>query len=126
MVVTYEDGTEAYPGVVFDEGFRVMTANKPIASLQFYIPSTEPEGAYIKLKNLQFEIGSEATAYEPYCGETFTPNPDGSVSGVTSVYPTMTLTTDKSNVTIDCEYNRDTNVVIQDILSAIQFLGEML
>lgn len=102
--------------------------------------------AGVTFDNVQFkpqlERGSVATEYAPYvapeditltrCGKNildsadFTPNPDGSVSGVTSVSPNMTLATNKANVNIDCEYNRDTNVVIQNILAAIQVLGEML
>ena len=45
-------------------------------------------------------------------GETvaeYTPNADGTVDGVKSLYPTTILSTDTDGVTIECEYNRDIN-----------------
>ena len=45
-------------------------------------------------------------------GETvaeYTPNADGTVDGVKSLYPTTVITTDTDSVTIECEYNRDIN-----------------
>ena len=57
------------------------------------------------IKNIQLEIGSFATDYEPYAESTeYTPNADGTVSGVTSLYPNTTLITDTDGVIIDCEY----------------------
>lgn len=41
--------------------------------------------------------------------ETYTPNADGTVEGITSLSPTMTLLTDTEGAVIHCEYNRDTN-----------------
>ena len=58
----------------------------------------------------QLELGITKTEYEPYIAPTeYTPNADGTVEGVTSLYPNTTLTTDKDGVLIDCEYNRDIN-----------------
>ena len=58
----------------------------------------------------QLEIGTTATEYEPYSAPIeYTPNADGTVNGVTSLYPSTTLTTDTNGVLIDCEYNRDIN-----------------
>ena len=68
------------------------------------------------IRNIQIELGSEATEYEPYEGATYTPNEDGTVE-ITSVSPTMTLLTDNANATIECEYNRDTNKVIAELLA---------
>ena len=39
----------------------------------------------------------------------YTPNADGTVDGVKSLYPTTVITTDTDGVTIDCEYNKDLN-----------------
>lgn len=70
----------------------------------------------ILAEELQVEFGATATAYEAYKGaETYTPNADGTVDGITSLSPTMTLTTDTAGVVINCEYNRDLNVVISNI-----------
>jgi hypothetical protein len=61
--------------------------------------------------------------YEPGNVATHIPSPDGMVSGLTAVSPTMTLLTDKVGVNIECEYNRDTNKVIAEILEKITALG---
>lgn len=71
----------------------------------------------------QLELGTTATEYEP--GITpieYTPNTDGTVEGVTSLYPTTTLTTDTAGAIIDCEYNRDMNKAYSDLLQRIAAL----
>jgi hypothetical protein len=68
----------------------------------------------------QIEEGTNATAYEPHAKATmYTPNSDGTVDGVTSIYPTTILTTDTEGVTIDVEYNRDANKVVAELLDII-------
>lgn len=58
----------------------------------------------------QLELGKTTTDYEPYVEPTeYTPNADGTVNGVTSLYPNITLMTDTDGVIIDCEYNKDIN-----------------
>lgn len=62
------------------------------------------------LKNIQLEIGSIETDYEPYISPTYyTPNTDGTVENVKSLYPHTTLMTDTEGVIITCEYNKDIN-----------------
>ena len=70
--------------------------------------------------NPQLELGTTATDYEPYkeCAE-YTPNADGTVNGVTSLYPNTTLMTDTDGVIIDCEYNRDINKAFAALEAAI-------
>lgn len=68
----------------------------------------------------QLELGTTATDYEPYISPTdYTPNADGTVEGVTSLYPNTTLTTDTEGVLIDCEYNRDINKAFAALEAAI-------
>lgn len=70
------------------------------------------------------EVGESATEYEkPRTPANYTPEADGSVPGVMSVSPNMTLLTDAEGMTIECEYNRDTNVVVDKIVKAIEALG---
>lgn len=58
----------------------------------------------------QVELGDAVTDYEPYITPTeYTPAADGTVNGVTSLYPNTTLMSDTDGVLIDCEYNRDIN-----------------
>ena len=78
-------------------------------------------------------VGNTATAYEPYIdpttvtvteaatGATYTPNTDGTCD-VMSVYPTLALMTDTEGVTIECEYNRDNNMLMLDLINNVQEL----
>ena len=82
----------------------------------------------------QLEEGSVATEWVPYVDistvalyeigkmdgvdmpvRTYTPNLDGTVSGVTSTYPTMEFATDKSGVIIEAKYNRDVQAMLEEV-----------
>jgi len=62
------------------------------------------------------------TEYEPYSAETFTPNADGTLE-IPSQSPIMTLYSDTAGVNIECEYNKDSNKVIEKLTNAIISLG---
>lgn len=49
----------------------------------------------------QLELGSTATTYEPYQGQTYTPTVSGEVTGITNLYPTTTLLTDNAGVVFE-------------------------
>ena len=67
----------------------------------------------------QAEFGTKATEYEmPNGRESFAVLPDGTVDGVTSLSPTMTLLTDTEGTIIHCEYNKDTNKVLAAMQTA--------
>jgi len=56
------------------------------------------------------------TTYEPYVKPTIhTPNVDGTVEGVRSLSPSMTLVTDADGVTLDCAYLRDIDAYIDSL-----------
>lgn len=58
--------------------------------------------------------------YEPFKGaETYNPKADGTVEGVTSLYPSTTLLTDTEGVTITAEYNRDLIKTIERLERAL-------
>ena len=82
-----------------------MTSTKDVAYM--YASYNLSRTTYIK--DFMLEIGSSATEYESYKGTEYTPTADGTVKGVTSLYPNTTLMTDTEGVIIDCEYNRDIN-----------------
>lgn len=64
------------------------------------------------IHGIQIETGSAVTEYEEFkSGDTYSPNADGTVEGITSLSPTMTLLTDTEGAIIHCEYNRDANKV---------------
>lgn len=71
----------------------------------------------------QLELGSTATAYEPYTAAEYTPAADGTVSGVKSLYPTTTLMTDTEGAIIEAEYNRDINKAFAKMQQAILSMG---
>ena len=45
--------------------------------------------------SIQIELGSTATAYEPYQGQTYTPTATGEVTGITVLTPTTNIINDK-------------------------------
>ncbi len=72
----------------------------------------------------QVELGTEATSYEkPVTQQTAMPAADGTVGGLTSNAPTLSIFADVDNVVIDCKYNRDTNAVYAEILAKIAALS---
>lgn len=84
---------------------------------------TVPNGAkYIRLcmplaniDAVMFNIGTTPLPYEEYKGhQTATPNADGTVNGLTSVSPNMTIYTDTNGVIIDCEYLTDKYSELED------------
>ena len=86
--------------------------------IQFYkTDATKP--IYIDLDSVMLEASHTATEYEAYKGAEYTPSADGTVNGVTSLYPNTTLMTDTGGVLIDCEYNRDINKAFAELQAAI-------
>lgn len=90
--------------------------NKSLTSLQRAVQEA----------NIQIELGDIATEYTQYVpdltavkviksnasGEAvaeYTPTADGTVNGVSSLYPNTTLMTDTDGVLINCKYNKDIN-----------------
>lgn len=90
--------------------------------------------AYIRIasgttvNNLVFkplvEQGDGATEYEKYIApESYTPNDDGIVENMITDRATITLVPDTEGAVISCEYNKDTNKVIEHLVNAIISLG---
>lgn len=99
---------------VFDTGSNAQTFTTP--SNCYYVSVT---CTVDYINELQLELGKTASEYEPFKGETYTPSADGTVEGVTSLYPTTTLLCDTEGVTIDVEYNKDANKVIAELIDLI-------
>lgn len=125
------DGTESYIGLW--EKSYTMHSPVEVTKLQFYMQSQEADDAYVSVKDFQIELGTEATAYEPYvdptgvkvtaAGVEFTPGADGSVKGISSADLVGGITTDTAGVTVEVEYNRDVNTVINKLTEAVVALG---
>ena len=89
-----------------------------------YQSSDTEYGQPCLISNIQIEFGTVVTDYMPYVEPTeYTPNTDGTVEGIASLYPTTILSTDTDGVTIDCEYNRDINKAFAELHAAIISLG---
>lgn len=68
-------------------------------------------------------MGSTAISYEPYTSEEYSPNSDGTVDNVTSIYPNTTLMTDTEGVTIDCNYYKDINKTFDKLTTSVALSG---
>lgn len=82
------------------------------------------EDTYVTYSNIQLELGTTATDYEPYITPTeYTSTADGTVNGVTSLYPNTTLTTDMDGVIIDCEYYKDIDKTFNELTTSVALSG---
>ena len=72
------------------------------------------------LTNVQLEIGSTVTDYEPYSCTEHTANSDGTVEGIKSLYPNMTLLTDTEGVIVTAEYIKDIDKAFEERLAEIE------
>lgn len=105
---------------------KQFTVTPGSGGFQIFLYSNQPNVALTtecSFENICVEVGTKSTGYEVYKGEKFTPNTDGTVPGVTSLSPNMTILTDTEGVIVECEYNRDTNKVIDKLINAITALG---
>lgn len=74
--------------------------------------------------NIQLELGTTATDYEPYDSKTnYTSTSDGTVNGVTSLYPNTTLITDADGVIIDCDYYKDIDKAFNELTTSVALSG---
>ena len=99
-----------------------MVAQLPVAQVCLYVNKGDADGA-ADFTNIKLELGEAVTAYEPYNGVTAMPDAAGIVTGLPSLAPTMTMLADTPGVTIECEYNRDSNAVYAELLAKIAALS---
>ena len=89
--------------------------------INFYFGNTTADTT---ATNCQLEIGTTATAYEPYKEpQTASATADGTVDGLTSLSPNMTLVTNTEGVTINCEYYRDIDTYIDNQMINLALTG---
>ena len=84
---------------------------------RFYWYSTQYKISEV-VSNLQLEVGTEATEYEAYKSDLYTPNTDGACD-VKSISPYMQIFTDTEGIRIECEYNRDIEKVIDNAIKEV-------
>lgn len=80
-----------------------------ISRMNFHVNNNK---LLFELDTIQIEEGTDVTEYEAYKGTDHTPSSDGTVSGMMSTAPNMTILTDKEGVIVECEYNVDTKLYI--------------
>ena len=101
---------------------KTVTEEMLNSTLMFYTTTTV--GGTATLSNFQMELGENATEYEPYKESVeVTADANGNVSGLMSVSPSMTITTDNGGAVIDCTYNRDINKAFEEITQAMVSMG---
>ena len=119
-IIQGTDGTSYYTD--FGDG-NLFTANGN--GCYFYIAVYEGTTLNNVVFKPQLEEGTVATEYQPYESETFTPLSDGTVEGIKSVAPTMTLFTDTEGVEIEIEYNQDINVLLDYIKQSLRAILDL-
>ena len=88
-------------------------ANQKITKIVFYCRNTEANPIYLDLDSFMVEQSHTETEYEPYKeSQTVTAKSDGTVEGITSLSPTMTLLTDTEDAYMSAEYVIDTKTYI--------------
>ncbi len=116
-----EKGVLVYP-------FEVVDAYKEI-KIQIwsnYTGVATEENTILNVTNLQLEVDNGTglpTEFEEPVVTAYIPNADGTVDGVTSLAPNMTLMTDTENTYADVTYNRDINKAFEEMYNAIISLG---
>lgn len=89
-----------------------------------YYPIITLNSNKVRIENIQIEVGSKATDYEEYRGkQTITAKADGTVEGITSIAPSMTLLTDTEGVVINANYYKDPDIVISNIAQNVALSG---
>ena len=106
LVIKYTDGSNELlrlAQTTWTKYSCVSSINKTIKCFGMYFYS----GTYGYYADFQIEVGVAATSYEPYIeAKEFTPNADGTVEGITSISPNMTVFTDNADVDITMDYHR--------------------
>ena len=114
MVFLYSADGET---TAFNEGSFTMPEGYDYYGIFVYVPA---ETTVAETRRPQLEVGGDATDFETYTyGGDYSVLDDGTVEGVASLAPCMTLTTDRNGMLLKVEYNRDTNKVIEDLLNQI-------
>ena len=72
---------------------------------------------------IQVEAGSTMTPYEECKGTSYAVNEDGTVDDVVLFHPYTSLIPDAEGAIVECQYNKDSNIVIEKFTNAIISLG---
>lgn len=71
----------------------------------FFNSTAKPDdNSFVTVSQGMVTLGNTAREYEPYTETIYTANADGTVEGVKSISPNMTLIPNSNAVTVECEY----------------------
>ena len=97
---------------------KTYTEPADIKKMYFYVYASGTVFNNFKCR-VQFELSDKPSEFEKSSGiTTSVPSADGTCT-VTSVCPTMTILTDTPGVTIEAEYNRDTETWVENRIAKI-------
>lgn len=114
------DGAKSYGNINVSTGQGLVNSgSKDIISFKLFLEATVQVGQYVQFRDFQVEINTTPTEYEPYNLQTAMANSDGTVNGLTSLSPNMTLLTE-DNVDLVCEYMADTKAYVDNKIAAIK------
>lgn len=85
---------------------KFTVTESKIYKLSFYCNYSSVADTTATYSNIQLEKGTTATEYEPFTETTYSANADGTVEGITSISPYMTLQSDIENVSITMTYHK--------------------
>ena len=105
--------------------YNYFKTDSEIEAVRLFLESSVADGSSLNISGLQIELGG-ATEYVPYVDVStvsvivspdgtdtsateYTPDADGVVEGIKSLYPSMVITTDAEGAIIELEYNKDIN-----------------
>lgn len=106
------------PDISYSHSVTSSSSRLYLSSTKFYIS----EGVVFEDYKVKIQVakGKNAAEYEPFIASNeYTPTADGTVEGVTSLYPNTTLLTDTEGVTINCEYNIDIKKYIDNKIAEL-------
>ena len=125
LVLEYTDGTKkkAIYTPMLSETYSVKTfvtdANKTV----FRITQSYNNGKGMYVKDVMIAYGSDPS-YEPYIEPTtYQSTADGTVEGVKSISPNMTLLTNNNGVVINANYLRDIDTYIDNLITNVALTG---
>ena len=117
------DGTtQGYSHVVSD----VLENTTRLAfALSIFFNGTQTPNAnsFVTVSQGMVTLGTGLKEYEPYTETIYTANADGTVEGVKSISPNMTLIPNNNAVTIECEYLRDIDLYIDNLITNVALTG---
>lgn len=125
IAVTYYDSLGNYINLKDGTGSKSLTFTTP-SNCDFIVVSlNNMTKETTTISNVQLEIGTTATEYEPYneASAEYTAAADGTVEGVKSISPIMNLMADKAGAVIDAECFLDPQAVITDLTNTVITLG---